>query len=746
MTLTVHRARFVDYTSSNITALAFSHRSCDDKLTPSDLRLAVGRADGSIEVWNPRHDWFQEQLLEGGADRTVEGLCWCNVAGEPLRLFSIGGSTVVTEWDLVSGLPLKNYDCNAGVIWSIAINEAGDKLAVGCDNGTVVKIDIAGGPGIMEHDAVLMRQGARVLSLAWNRNDYVIGGCSDGRIRIWSVKEKDENRGRITHTMRVDKAERESTLVWSVLYLPGKNTIVSGDSTGSIKFWNFHYATLTQSFKSHEADVLSLAADVNESTIFSAGVDRKIFQYTLNKNNKWVNASNRLLHGNDIRALCAYQSKGADFLVSGGVDKTLFINPISSFADGHYRKMPFVVPYNKNVLINKTQRLVVCWEGSVVKIWNLGNDLNSDKNYKLVCKLTLKDEQNIHTCAMSPDGQVLLVGRTTTTKIFHLQPMDNKLKVTKLDNDFLFATGCRLARFIDNSKVIICTVEDELLTLDLEAEGEDEKPEHIELEEPQNTKSSFKIPYMNNINQLEVYGHIAVVSRFCGVVTAIDLESKSSKNLVHLMNFVTSIAINEARASIILTTAENKIYELSLQSFIENSKQDKDGADEVTVFTAWSKRNTENIPKLLKDMRQKCLGLFVDEANSERMWLWGATWICRIDFSEDFPVITRKKSKKHGRDGLTITDESNYMNNELEDEDDEVEMEIDEDLDILKGGKVKTISGNQHKLTEEAFYFNEKYRHILSFGFISQDEIVIVERPPMMVEFQKAFQQPKLHF
>lgn len=746
MTLTVHRSRFVDYTPSNITALAFSHRSCDDKLTPSDLRLAVGRSDGSIEVWNPRHDWFQEQLLEGGADRTIEGLCWCNVSGEPLRLFSIGGSTVVTEWDLTSGLPLKNYDCNAGVIWSIAINEAGDKLAVGCDNGTVVTISIAGGPGIMEHDAILMRQEARVLSLAWNRNDFVIGGCSDGRIRIWSCKEKDENKGRITHTMRVDKSERESTLVWSVLYLPGKNTIVSGDSTGSVKFWNFHYATLTQSFKSHEADVLSLAADVNESNIFSAGVDRKIFQYAIDKSNKWINSSNRLLHGNDIRALCAYQSKGADFLVSGGVDKTLFINPISSFADGRYRKMPYVVPYNKNVLINKTQRLVVCWEGCTVKIWTVGDDLNNEKNYKLVCKLVLKDEQNIHTCAMSPDGQVLLVARATTTKIFHLQPMENKLKVTKLDNDFLFATGCKLAKFIDNSKIIICTVEDELMTLDLEADDEDEKPQIIELDEPQNTKSSIKIPYMNNINQLEVFGSIAVVTRFCGIVTVIDLEANTSKNLVHLMNFVTAISVNETRASIILTTAENKIYELSLQSFVENSAEAKNDAEESSVFTAWTKRNTENIPKQLKDMRQKCLGLFVDEVNQERMWLWGATWICRIDFSKDFPVITRKKSKKHGRNGLTITDESNYMNNDLEDEDDDVEMEIDEDLDILKGGKVKTITGNKNKLTQEAFYFNEKYRHILSFNFISQNEIVVVERPPIMAETQKAFQQPKLHF
>ena len=131
--------------------------------------------------------------------------------------------------------------------------------------------------------------------------------------------------------MKVDKAKRESTLVWSVLYLAKTNQIVSGDSTGSVKFWDFQYATLTQTFKSHEADVLCLTTDASNTHVFSAGVDRKIFQFTskLQGGNasspKWVNSSNRLFHGNDVRAISSYQSKGADFLVSGGVEKTLVI-------------------------------------------------------------------------------------------------------------------------------------------------------------------------------------------------------------------------------------------------------------------------------------------------------------------------------------------------------------------------------------------------------------------------------------
>lgn len=306
--------------------------------------------------------------------------------------------------------------------------------------------------------------------------------------------------GRLLHTMKVDKAKKESTLVWSVIYLPRTDQIASGDSTGSIKFWDFQFATLNQSFKAHDADVLCLTTDTDNNYVFSAGVDRKIFQFSQNtnksqKNNRWVNSSNRLLHGNDIRAICAYQSKGADFLVSGGVEKTLVINSLTSFSNGNYRKMPTVEPYSKNVLVNKEQRLVVSWSESTVKIWTMGTDSSTEQNYKLVCKLTLKDDQNISTCSLSPDGQVLVVGRPSTTKVFHLQPVGNKLKVTKLDNDLLLRTSTKLVKFIDNSKIVICSCEDDVFIVDLESE-EDENRKKLNFWRLLQLRAASKFPIL----------------------------------------------------------------------------------------------------------------------------------------------------------------------------------------------------------------------------------------------------------
>ncbi|SMN19715.1 similar to Saccharomyces cerevisiae YDR324C UTP4 Subunit of U3-containing 90S preribosome and Small Subunit (SSU) processome complexes [Maudiozyma saulgeensis] len=750
----IHRSRFVDFTPGNITSIAFSHRSNLEKLTPSDLRVAIGRSNGDIEIWNPRNNWFQELTIPGGKGRSIEGLCWCNISGEPLRLFSIGGSTVITEWNLATGEVLKNYDCNAGVIWSLAINDDMNKLAVGCDNGTVVIIDISGGSGVLEHDTILVRQESRILTLTWNKNDFVIGGCSDGRIRVWNCIQDNESRGRLLHTMKVDKAKNESTLVWSILYLPATNQIVSGDSTGSVKFWDFQYATLSSSFKPHNADVLCLTTDVTNTHVFTAGVDRKIFQFTRNisnnnnqkgnDNKKWINSSNRLLHGNDVRALAGYQSKGADFLVSGGVEKTIVVSSMSSYAEGNYRKMPLVEPFTKNVLINKEQRLLVMWHETTIKIWVIGDDLDFDKNYKLVCKLVLKDDQNISNCTLSPDGQVLVVSRNYTTKLFHLQPEEGKLIVTKLDNDLLLKTGTRIAKFIDNSKIIFCTTDDELVSLDLESDN-DEKFEYIETSDVQSTKSGIKVPYINNIHQLDSTAKFAVISRGCGIVDLINLETKETKCLVRLTNFITAMKINEKRNTVIVVTADNKIYEFNI---IQKMEETADEDSSSSLLTMWSKHNTENLPKQFTNAKEKCQGVTFSNINENIAWFWGANWISRFDLSVDLPISNKRKQKKRTRDNLTITDESNFMSYEDE-EDEDIDLDLDDNMDTLhtSNNRLKSLGTNKNTMDRKVFFFTDKYRPILYFDFISDKELVVVERPPSMIENQrKAFHLPKIVF
>lgn len=761
MVIANHKVRFTDFTPGNITALSFSHRSSlKNKLTPSDLRLAIGKSNGNIEIWNPRNNWTQEFLIQGGKDRSIEGLCWCNLPNEPMRLFSIGGSTVITEWDLTTGLPLVNYDCNAGVIWSIAINESQDKLAVGCDNGTVVIIDIKGGNGVLEHDTILTRHESRILSLTWNKDNYIIGGCSDARIRVWNVTMNSLERGKLLHTMKVDKSKIESTLVWSVMYLPSKNQIVSGDSTGSLKIWDFQYATLLQSFKPHDADILCLTTNASNNTIFSGSVDRKIYQFTYNSNSKkWVINSNRLLHGNDIRSMTSYQSKGADFLISGGLEKTFVITSLSAFAQGTYRKMPLVTPYNKNIIINQERRLVVMWDNNnLIKIWYIGTENNNlEGNYKLICKMVLKDEDNITSCAMSPDGSVLLVGRNYSTKLFYLQPNDDnsKLQVTKLDNELLLKTGTKFAKFINNNKVIICTPEDTIFALDLESEDDESMNNIFDSIEIDNSKSITKLPYLKNINHLDADETNIITSYGCGIVSKINIAENKCSTLINLMNNITSIKINTEKQTVIVITSENKIYELNINKpeidvDMEDAKTDP--ADTPTLYTTWSKNNIDNLPKAFLQLKDKCNDIIIEPSKSNMVWFWGSSWLSRFNLDEDLPINHRKKpSKKHTRDGLTITDASNFMNDEDDDEDDEDEDDKNEDdvedLKLINQRLLTQDKKSKSPIANSSFYLTENSKNAQFYvDFIAPNELITVEFNSQLQQKQKKFVQPKLVF
>lgn len=741
----VHRCRFVDYTPNTITNLAFSHESTT-KFSPNDLRLAVGRGNGDIEIWNPKNKWMQETTLFGGKDRTIEGLVWSTKEGESPRLFSIGGSTILTEWDLQTGLPLNNFDCNAAMIWSIAINESQDKIALGCDDGTVVVVDISGGKGVIEHHAFLQRQENRVLSLAFNKDDYVIGGCSDGRIRVWKVSNKSkgqENNFNIVSTMKVDKSTGETTLVWSVIYLPKRNQIVTGDSTGSIKFWDFEHFTLLQNFKLHDADILTLTTDMENETIFSAGVDRKIFKYqyikpgkSSGKVSRWVNNSHKIYHANDIRTITCYESKNINFLLSGGVDKHIVLSSLQNFTEGEHRKLTFI-PQRNPVIINDEKRYVILWQEQTIKIWKLnqrrlqGEEVSQDEedsddsdielltdSYKLVSKLTLADEDNITTVAISQDGTTLAVGRLTTTKLFKLTETktSNKLQVKKIENLNLLNQGSTLLKFYGNDSLILTNPDNEIYKFDLENDDSDSdssnnKNSITEFELPELPNSKSKLTFIDNINHLVVSHSLLIVSRISGAVDIIDLSSKDQEPFpfLRLSTYINKLEISP-NFTLIILTSENKLFEFELKHYNTKSSH----------LTNWSKTNSEFLPNSFTNVKDLPLGFMFESQKSNRVWIYGASWLAMFDLSLN--IQTKKIDKKRNRQGNQVSKNENNEDVEMED-----------------------VSDEEKNPKNKAFWISDKYKPILFAGSLTSEsnedekEFVIIERPESALAQQPAF-------
>lgn len=345
----IHRCRFVPYPPSTINVLAFSHSHISRKSSPAaaNLRLAIGRANGDIEIWNPLGgNWFQETILRGGKDRSVDGLVWIQDPEEEnsegrtiqgrLRLFSIGYTTTVTEWDLEKGQPLRQSSGNHGEIWCLAAQPAfapskpngatttaseqwrGQHLVTGCTDGAVVLYSTA--EEDLKLQKVLVRPSAKrakVISVNFQDRNVVVAGCTDSVIRVYDIRNGSMIRS-ISLGAGPSGGPKE-IIIWAVKCLPNGN-IVSGDSTGEMRIWDGKTYTLVQRIKSHRQDVLSLATSADGSTILSGGMDRRTVVYKQVGSGKprWAEVSHRRFHTHDVKTMATFEGIGMSIVASGG--------------------------------------------------------------------------------------------------------------------------------------------------------------------------------------------------------------------------------------------------------------------------------------------------------------------------------------------------------------------------------------------------------------------------------------------
>ena len=310
---------------------------------------------------------MQETTFRGGKDRSVEGLAWTQEPDEGedddeeededargkarrpgrFRLFSIGYSSTVTEWDLASGLPLRHSSGNHDEVWCLAAQPrrrgprsgkelplrrggarevegfASQNLVAGCADGTLAILSTADDD--LRFQRFLHRpttKKARVLSVAFQSRDVVVAGFADSAIRVYDVRS-----GSLVRTISLGVGPpggRREILVWSVKCLPDGG-IVSGDSSGEVRFYDGKSYAQLQRMSGHEADVLDLAVGEDGRTVFSGGMDRRTVVYRLGggRNARWAKISGRRYHEHDVKAMAVHEGKGMSVVVSGGNDEPI---------------------------------------------------------------------------------------------------------------------------------------------------------------------------------------------------------------------------------------------------------------------------------------------------------------------------------------------------------------------------------------------------------------------------------------
>lgn len=435
----IHRCRFVPYPPSPINALAFSHPSslATSSKGPRTLRLAIGRANGDLEIWNPlRGAWCQETSFRGGKDRSIEGLTWTQDPEETdkngfkipgrLRLFSIGYSSSVTEWELATGRPLRHASGNYGELWCMAAQprlQSTDKddtktvngvelgitmyqsLVVGCADGSIVLLSTADGD--LQFQRTLTRppkKKARVLSIAWQNRRIVVSGHADSTVRIFDIRNGQQIRA-MSLGAGPQGGPRE-ILVWSVK-CTADGTIVSGDSTGTVSFWDAKNYSRLQRITSHKADILDLAVSADGETVFSGGMDRRTTVYRrtagsrLGEKRRWAEIAHQRFHSHDVKAMAVFETRKISILASGGLDTTPIIVPIREFGREHHRTLSSL-PLHPPVRSVPKKGLLVGWWDREICIWRIvtlarkqGSDgvlegLPHPPRKKLVAKLLLQ--------------------------------------------------------------------------------------------------------------------------------------------------------------------------------------------------------------------------------------------------------------------------------------------------------------------------------------------------------------------
>uniref|UniRef100_A0A4W5PQ16 UTP4 small subunit processome component n=1 Tax=Hucho hucho TaxID=62062 RepID=A0A4W5PQ16_9TELE len=403
----VHRVRFFDYMPTAIRAMAFNAHT---------EKLALGRMDGSVEIFNFADHYFQEKVIPGKDSRSIEALCW--VGG---RLFSAGLNGEITEYDLENLRPKYSLDAYGGPIWTITSNSQGAHLAIGCEDGTVKLFEVL--EESIQFERNLDRQKGRIISLSWHPSGAQIAAGMMDMIRVFDVPT-----GELGTRLLVDRgfggSKSRETVVWSVVFL-SDCTIISGDSAGKVQVWDGHTGTLVKTHLVTKWDVLALSVSKDESSVVVGTSEGTVIQFqfiapTLQQQDKeWVRTRTFKNHTHDVRALAEIETA----IVSGGMDTQLVVRPLlekfdeRSYASG-LRKIHF--PHRNLVSCAKKAGLLLFQFPGQLELWRLGeSDGHGENLTHMDGKTEMGEIQSIvatfqtkgsdyHTCLMGIPSLVLL--------------------------------------------------------------------------------------------------------------------------------------------------------------------------------------------------------------------------------------------------------------------------------------------------------------------------------------------------
>lgn len=364
----VHRAKFFEFMPSGIQCMAHSKEiDC----------LAVGRADGSIDLWKTKDNWYHQKTIPGSEQRNVNCLAW--VKG---RLFSAGLQGNITEYDLVKLSPKVSHFYGHG-FWCMAASNDLSRLAVGCEDGCVRLYRILEDKGVA-YERGFEFQKERIVSLAWHQSGEVIVTGSINNIRVWNVTTGQVKQRITTQPLR----RHQEVVVWCITILRDF-TIVSGDSQGLTQFWDAKTGVNLKSITSHRASILAMSVSPDQKLVSTAGTDPRIITFGMAAMDasaskyEWTKAWSSHEHFHDVKALAIVD----DLIISGGTDTimrgTALYRHGSDSNSQIQPKRKQNLPFQKKPLVHMAPEanMILCQHQCSLELWRLGSTTTDVKEY-----------------------------------------------------------------------------------------------------------------------------------------------------------------------------------------------------------------------------------------------------------------------------------------------------------------------------------------------------------------------------
>jgi WD40 repeat protein len=431
--------RIWDAETGNSVAELKGHADCVNCVgwSPDGRRFASGGCDGKLILWDVES---RQRLFTLDCEEEVMSLAW-SPDGKRIATGGVGNlAGRLTIWDATSGVRLRYHMTgDRGWICSLAWHPAGKILVAGRGYPGMIQVWDADQGQLLRtieaHENV-------VWSLAWDATGRrLASGSFDQRLRIWDADTWEP-------VTTIDPAHngQVTSLAWS----PDGQRLVSGGNDGLVRIWDPDKGLQLNILRGHQGVAYGVVWQPAHDRILSGGQDGtvKVWNPQVEQAARTLNDSSTCAWNPDSRQMAVGTARGRAIMSTITVLdvpewRTLFTLPGMTNSDPHS------LAWSPDA-----QRLAAGFSSGLVQVW----DVASRKLILSLPKA--HGGLEVRTVAWSPNGRLLTTaGQDRAVRLWNVETRENTVTFLAHSNQLSSAVwnpdGRRIASKDSGGSVLI---------------------------------------------------------------------------------------------------------------------------------------------------------------------------------------------------------------------------------------------------------------------------------------------------